>query len=260
MKKSLLLIPLVLVALAALYYLTRGKPETSRSPAPTATPALNTIPLEERPFMTLTPDGTGRSLVMTVQGAPRTGDLEYELVYNALDKQEGVFGRLDLSSESQPIVKSLLLGSKSGGGKVTYHEGVTGGSMTASYDSIRLKEQWNFLHFDPSSPTITSPDARFSATLDKRALAKDQAVIVMKPFGLPAKVSGSVKAGPYTVQAVTDPKGKLSIELKLPAGEYSDPKILAFDGKTWVPLSTTVVGDTLTATAENASVYIAVAN
>lgn len=261
MKKSLVvLIVLVLLGLG-LFALKRSKNPAVKPAVTTEEPELpvNTIPLEERPFITLSPDESGRNLIMSVSGAPTIGDLEYELVYNAADKQEGVFGRLDLNLEKQPIKKTLLLGSKSGGGKVTYHEGVTGGSMTATYGSTKLKEQWNFLHFDPSDPEVSSTDVRFGATLPKTALKKGQVVIVMKSFGLPGPVTNKVVAGPYALLTPTPLKGEVLVELKLPAGEYNNPQILAFDGKSWLPLKTTVSGETLTTTAENAMVFVAVA-
>lgn len=261
MKKSALLLVAVLT-LTGLGIWMLKKPKIDPLPVVTDESELpvNTIPISERPFMTLSPDDSGRNLILTVDGAPTVGEMEYELVYSAADKQEGVFGRLDLESEQQPIEKTLLLGSKSGGGKVTYHEGVTGGSMTVTYEDTRLKEQWNFLHFDPTDPVVSAPDARFSMTLPKTALKKDKVVIMMKPFGLPAGLSAGAKvvAGPYAFLTASPVKGAVAVELKLPAGEYINPQILAYDSEVWLPLKTTVDGETLSASAENASIFIAV--
>lgn len=221
---------------------------------------VNMIPIVERPFVTLLPDDSGRNVTLSVDRAPTDGDMEYEMVYNAADKQEGVFGRLNLVTEKQPIVKKLLLGSQSAGGKVTYHEGVTGGSLTLTYGSTKLKEQWNFLRFDPADPTFSAPDARFSVTFGKTALKKNQVVIVMKSFGLPFNLpsASSLKAGPYTFLTPSPIKGEVEFELKLPAGDYTDPQILAYDGKAWTALKTKVDGETLTATASSVNVIVAV--
>lgn len=218
---------------------------------------LNTLALADRPFITLSPDSTGRSLDIALSGAPTSGELEYELIYNASGKQEGALGSIFLGSEKQPIVKSILLGSKSGGGKVTYHEGVTGGSITVTYNDTRLKESWNYLHFDPADPVFSSTDVRFSMTLAKTALKKNAVIITMKTFGYPP-LEGKVVAGPYGYFTQTPIKGNSSVELKLPAGEHVNPTIYEWDGKSWKKLVTKLTGDTVSATA-TASVFLVTA-
>jgi hypothetical protein len=225
---------------------------------------INTIPLSERPVITLRPDSTGRSLDISLSQAPSEGELEYEMIYNASGKQEGALGSIFLSSEKQPIVKSILLGSKSGGGKITYHEGVTGGSITVTYGETRLKESWNYLHFDPTDPVISSTDAKFHVTLPKTALKKDAVVVTMKTFGYPA-MEGKVIAGPYGYFAEAEIKGSSQVELKLPAGEHVNPTIYEYSGTAlpaqagWKKLSTKLTGDTVSATATG-SIFVVTAD
>ncbi len=222
---------------------------------------INTLPLAERPFITLSPDSTGRSLDISLSGAPTEGELEYEMIYNASGKQEGALGSIFLGSEQQPILKAILLGSKSGGGKITYHEGVTGGSMTVTYGETRLKESWNYLHFNPEDPIFSSTDVRFSMTLTKTALKKDSVIITMKTFGYPKEGlsdGAKVVAGPYGYFTQTAIKGSASVELKLPAGEYVNPTIYEWDGKTWKKLISKLKDDTVTAAA-TANVFLVTA-
>lgn len=209
---------------------------------------INTLAPAERPFITLSPDSTGRSLDIAISGAPKEGSMEYEMIYNASGKQEGALGSIFLESEKQPIVKSILLGSKSGGGKITYHEGVTGGSLTLTYGTTRLKESWNYLHFDPADPTIGSTDARFSVTLPKTALKKDTVIITMKTFGYPV-LEAKVVSGPYGYFPQTPVKGTVQVSLKLPAGEHVNPTIFEWNGTVWKKLPTKLAGDTLSTTA-----------
>lgn len=218
---------------------------------------INTIPLSERPVITLRPDSTGRSLDISLSQAPTEGELEYEMIYNASGKQEGALGSIFLSSEKQPIVKSILLGSKSGGGKITYHEGVTGGSITVTYGETRLKESWNYLHFDPTDPVISSTDAKFHVTLGKTALKKDAVVVTMKTFGYPT-MEGKVVAGPYGYFAQTEIKGSSQVEIKLPAGEHVNPTIYEYTGTAWKKLVTKLTGDTVSATATG-SIFVVTA-
>ncbi len=263
MKKSALfsLLALGLLIVLGVFLFTKkaSPPQTVEDARPDL--PINTLPLSERPFVTLSPDSTGRSLSIAVSGAPQEGSMEYELIYNASGKQEGALGSIFLGSEKQPIVKSILLGSKSGGGKVTYHEGVTGGSMTLTYATTRLKESWNYLHFDPADPTISSTDARFSVTLTKTALKKDAVVITMKTFGYPKTglpAEALAKAGPYGYFTQTPIKGTAQISLKLPAGQHVNPTIYGWDGKTWSKLATKLSGDTVSASSSS-SVFLVTA-
>lgn len=222
---------------------------------------INVLPISERPFITLSPDDSGRSLDISVSGAPTTGAMEYEMIYNASGKQEGALGSVYLGSEKQPIVKSILLGSKSGGGKVTYHEGVTGGSITVTYADTRLKESWNYLHFDPADPTFSATDGRFSVALTKTALKKDGVIITMKNFGyekagLPE--GAEVVSGPYSYFTQSPIKGTAQVTIKLPAGEHVNPTMYEWTGTTWKKLAGKLATDAITATSTS-SVFLVTA-
>ncbi|MFH1244330.1 MAG: hypothetical protein V1487_02015 [bacterium] len=254
MKKSLpLIIGVVVLVLATGIFLISKKSATKSPGVTDNTPLdlpINTLPLVERPFITLSPDATGRSLDIAISGAPKEGSMEYEMIYNASGKQEGALGSIFLNSEKQPITKSILLGSKSGGGKVTYHEGVTGGSLTVTYGETRLKESWNYLHFDPTDPTISSTDGRFSVLFPKTALKKDTVIITIKTFGYPT-LEGKVISGPYGYFPQTPVKVPVSISLKLPAGEHLNPTIFEWNGTAWKKLTTKLASDTVSASASN---------
>ena len=262
MKKPALIatvVVILLIVLGLVFYFKKSNQSTPQvvDDAPLDLP-INTLPLTERPFITLSPDSTGRSLDISLSGAPTDGELEYEMIYSASGKQEGALGSIFLGSESQPIVKSILLGSKSGGGKITYHEGVTGGSITVTYGETRLKESWNYLHFNPEDPTFSSTDVRFSMTLTKAALKKDAVIITMKTFGYPKAglpEEAKVVVGPYGYFTQTAIKGSSTVELKLPAGEHVNPTIYQWDGKAWKKLVTKLADDTVSAAA-TANVFI----
>lgn len=265
MKKSALIATIIVIVIGIVALVLVVNYKNSRSGNATKVEdntqpdlPINTIPLEERPFITLSPDSTGRSLNISLSQAPTQGNMEYEMIYNASGKQEGALGSIYLGTEKQPIVKSILLGSKSGGGKITYHEGVTGGSITVTYDVTRLKESWNYLHFDPSDPIFSTTDGRFSATLPKTAMKKDAVIITMKTFGLPTealakegypKMDGKVIVGPYGYFTQTEVKGFVAVEFKLPAGEHVNPTIYEWSGTAWKKLVTKLAGDVVTATA-----------
>lgn len=268
MKKSwIIVISLIgLIGLISLIVIKKNSTPTPTVEEEIVLP-INAIPVEERPFVTLTPDQSGRNLTLSLDNTAVKEIVEYELVYQSGDKQEGAFGRLDLTRETLPVEKEILLGSQSGGGKITYHEGVTGGSLTFTYGETKLKEQFNFLRFDPADPVLTSPDGRFAISLTKTALVNDSVVVIMKTFGLPAVVglpaeSAKLLAGPYTYQPSAAPKGAVSIEFKLPAGQHTNPTIHAYDAseQAWTPLKTTLEGDAVSATPANAGYVFVVIN
>lgn len=255
MKKSALFSLLGVVALIALgiFFFTK---KASNQPGVVDNTELdlpiNTIPLSERPFITLSPDATGRSLDIAISEAPGEGEMEYEMVYNASGKQEGALGSIFLDSEKQPIIKSILLGSKSGGGKVTYHEGVTGGSLTLTYGETRLKESWSFLSFDAKDPSFSSVDGKLGVTLTAKALKDGERIVVMKTFGYPKiglPSGANVIAGPYGYFTTSLVKGSAQVELKLPSGDHGGAVLYEWDGKTWKKLTAKLAGDALSVTA-----------
>lgn len=256
MKKSTLItvaaIALVLV-LGVVFFLKKSnlKPTTTTVDNTPDLP-INVIDISERPFITLTPDKTGHSLSIAVSGAPKTGSMEYEMIYNASGKQEGALGTIQLASETQPIVKEILLGSRSAGGATTYHEGVTGGSITLTYADTKLKESWNYLHFDPADPSFSTTDGKLLVVLQKTALKKDSVIVTMKTFGYPKAGlpdGAKVVAGPYGYFAQTAVKGSAQVSLKLPAGTHTNPTLYEWTGTLWKKLSSKLAGDTLTATS-----------
>jgi len=266
MKKSSLItlvVILILVVGLGIYFFTKksGSNTPSAEPDTVVELPINTLDLSQRPFLTLSPDSTGRSLDLKLSGAPSEGVLEYEMIYNASGKQEGAIGSIFLDTETQPITKAILLGSKSGGGKVTYHEGVTGGSLTLTYDEVRLKESWNYLHFDIADPSFSSTDAKFQVELTKTALKDDAVIITMKTFGY-AKTglpdNAKIVAGPYGYFTQTLVKGTSTVTLKLPAGDHVEPTLYEWNGTTWKKLVTKLDGDSVTATATG-NVFVVIA-
>jgi hypothetical protein len=264
MKKNTIIavVSVILVLVLGIFLLTKKSTKTTVVEEDTKIDLpINVLPIAERPFITLSPDDTGRSLDIAVSSAPTSGLMEYEMIYNASGKQEGALGSISLGSATQPIVKSILLGSKSGGGKVTYNEGVTGGSITVTYGETRLKESWNYLHFDPADPTFSATDGRFSVALTKTALKKDGVIITMKNFGYPkAGLPEGVKvvSGPYSYFTQTAIKGTASVTIKLPAGEHINPTMYEWTGTTWKKLAGKLATDAVTASSTS-SVFLVTA-
>lgn len=261
-KKLLLGIGGIIVVVGGIFALTRLKGPSS---SVTTTGGddevelpINVIPVAERPYITLTPDKTGRSLDIAVASAPQEGDMEYELIYNASGKQEGALGTIMLASVKQPIVKSILLGSRSAGGATTYHEGVTGGSLTVTYGETRLKESWNFLSFDSKDPSVSSVDGKMSLTFTAKALKDGERLVTMKSFGLPAKLpaEGELVAGPYSYGAASPVKGAVQLTLKLGSGDHAGAVLYEWTSGAWKKVTAKLDGDTMKAAVTGATFVV----
>ncbi len=256
-SKLALLIGALALIIGLVFVFKRQKSEPSATKSQTSTNhplSVNAIPVSQRPFVTLTPDIPGRNLTFTLDKSPLKTLVEYELVYTAGDKQEGAFGRINLSQETQPVSKKILLGSKSAGGSITYHEGVTGGSLTLIYDQTKLKEDFNFLRFDPTnSDGYSSVDARFTAYFTPKQLNRNSVVLIMKSFGLPAKPpAGKIAAGPYYVGTA---KGlaPAKIELRLSA---ANPTLYQYQKGEWIKLDANYTNGLLTATPNDSHLFL----
>ncbi|MEI6690190.1 MAG: hypothetical protein WCL07_00405 [bacterium] len=213
---------------------------------------VNVIPVEERPFVTLTPDASGRNLALGINNFKSTSStVDYELVYQTSEGDEGAFGRMNLATETQPISKQLLLGSRSAGGATTFYNGVTGGAIALTWGETKVKESFNFIRFNPTDPTIISVDGRLTYTLTAKALKKDDVIVTMKTSGYPASLptpTAKLLAGPYAILTPTTPKGVVTLSVQLPSGTHTNPTIYEFVSGKWAKLKTTLKGDTVTAT------------
>lgn len=251
---KLIIILLAILAAIAVYFLVLRKPATQTLPLPKAEIPVNIIPISNRPFVTLTPDTSGRTLTLTIDNITYDGVVEYELVYDTVSVQEGAFGRIDLSKETQPVEKDLLLGSRSAGGAVTYNEGVTGGYLTLTYDEIKLREDFEFLRFNSKNPSYISQDGIFEVTFASKALRSNDVIVIMKSFGLPQAFDGESIAGPYVVRTA---KGVVpsSVSIQVEESE-SELSIYEYADDGWVMVESTTDGMTISSSKLSGTLFL----
>jgi len=239
-----------------------SKPSKQASPSPTPKPKLslpvNQIPVSERPYIMLEPTAA-REVVMTIGQLPKQAEsVDYELQYSAGNKEEAAIGSVDFGRGKAPFTKTVLLGSKSGGGKITYHENVTGGTLVLTFYSAnyKLSNEWAYIDNKKPLTSFSSRDGKFSVETGK--LLKGSAyVIVYQNPGLPLAVDKEVLAGPYSVSGTTNVgDGKVNVSMRL-----SDAKpavIMGWNGKEWKSYPAKMDGKMATATVEYAQTYVAV--
>lgn len=263
-KFGIAIVILVLSVIGITAVLFIGKSGSAKkNVVPTPRPKLaipaNTVPLEERPYITLAPTAA-REVVLTVSDLKKSAQqMDFELQYSAGDKEEAAIGSLDLKKVTLPYSKTILLGSQSGGGKITYHEHVTGGSLVLTFydENYKLMNDWSYQDNRKAQSIFTSLDGKFA--LDTAKLLKNSPfVIVYQNPGLPAPVQKTVLAGPYSISATsTLPNGKASITMRIPENKPS-VSVLGWDGKTWKTYKATVNDKQVTATVDLLQTYLAV--
>lgn len=208
------------------------------APSPIIQEKFNTIDITQRPYLTLVPTNNGRSVTLTLHKMGKAANKgEFEVEYQSGSLLQGFGGRLNI--EKLPDVQEYLLGSCSAGGKCSYSENVTGGALTLRFtadEKFALKNEWSFLENKEKSDTLTSRDAKF--TLQGKGVASVSHWTVLQTPGYPAAVEKPLSL-PYAVGALKAPKGDLKVSIRL-SEEATAATIMAWDGKAWKPLKTTV--------------------
>jgi hypothetical protein len=228
---------------------------TSPTPKPKLTLPANTIPLVERPFVTVEPTAA-REVVLGIDTLPKAAEsMDFELQYSSAEKEEAAIGSLNIGK--LPITKTILLGSQSGGGKITYHESVTGGSLVLSFynPNYKLSQEWNYIDNRKSLTGFGSKDGKFNIETGK--LFKGSAyVIVYNNPGLPKEVKQTVLAGPYSISGTTNiPDGKVTVSIRLPEAKTA-ALIQTWNGKEWKSYPAKMDGQNATATVDYAGTYV----
>ncbi len=211
---------------------------------------ITDVPLEERPFLTLSPINEGREIEMTVVNFGQAENVEYELTYLSEGFSRGAIGTIKLPDK--PLIeKTLLLGSCSSG-TCKYDKDVEGGQLT-----LRIKDEegtkklisdWQ-LYSDLE--TLASSDGIFEITAS--GFAKGT-FIVASTLGLPEVIeTGEVVAGPYGVFG--NLTGIKTAEISFDAAGST---ILAWDGESWQELETDSQSTSTTAETNVLGVYVVV--
>ena len=264
MLKRKTLVPLTIFALvlSGCTLFGKGKPESSQGKGGAPEP-VNEIPVKERPYATVIPRADGREVSISVTTLQGASQVEYELEYQAGTLLQGAFGKIDFSKEQAPVVRQILLGSCSAGGKCSYHENVNGGTLLLRYKNGKttaLKGEWNFQIAGKQKGHFNSRDAKFNFDTGDKDLSAQTFVIVAQTMGLPGPIDGEVVGGPYAVflpSGVSLSKGKqYTMSLRISGDQKAT--LFAWTEGRWAPLKTGQEGKTLTAQVNTASTVVAI--
>jgi len=154
------------------------------------------VPVEQRPFTSMTPSEDGHWLKLRIESVNVKGSasFDYELLYTRGDGlQQGVPGNIKYNS-NETIERDLLLGSESSG-KFRYDEGVQEGMLTLRFRDEKgkligkLKTDFH-LQTDVSEATAVDGSASFDVS------DADEATwfVVMQTFGTKDGYGGPASA------------------------------------------------------------------
>lgn len=261
--KKLIIVAIGLVVLVGIVgVVTMKKGKTSKevvstpAPRPQLTIASNTIPIEERPFVMIEPTAA-REVVLSIQSLPKTAEnVDFELQYSSAEKEEAAIGSINLSGKL-PYTKTILLGSQSGGGKITYHENVTGGKLVLSFfnPNYKLSQEWAYIDNRKSLTAFSSRDGKFQIETGKLFKGSAYVVVYNNP-GLPAVLPKTLLAGPYSIVGTTAvATGKVQVSIRLEQ-DTSVATIMAWNGKEWKSYPAKMDGKVATATVDLAKTYV----
>lgn len=223
------------------------------------TPELDTIPVEERPYIVILPQAGGKNVEIIVNDIKKDAtSMEYELEYQAGTLLQGAFGSLDLASF--PAKKEILLGSCSAGGACTYHEDVKGGTLLVSFDgptAYAHKTEWKYIENKAKETAFSSKDEKFQ--IESAGLKTASYLIIYRSPGAPKSLEGSLNSNVYTLKTapgVDTYSGTADLTMRL--DEDVDSTIMGWDGSGWHEFKTTRDGKTATTQVQLMEAYLVV--
>lgn len=216
----------------------------------------NTIPVEERPYLKISPHADGRNISLEILEVKKAANaVEYELEYQAGSLLQGAFGEFDLSS--LPATEQILLGSCSAGGACTYHEDVQGGTLRTQYDGpepYALKSRWKYIINSDREPAHSSQDAMFQ--IESPALANQSYLIIFNTAGFPEGLTGTPVSEFYSVTAANTLTG--TADLTIRSQEEGELTIVGYDGSEWHEFETETDGKMASASVDLMELYLVI--
>lgn len=236
----------VLILVGAAFALSRsGNKGTQPTPAAMLPPEkVNTIPVEERPYAHITPSANGRNITLAVGAIKKAAAKgEYEIEYTYKNGIQGAFGKLDVAK--LPAEYDVLLGSCSAGGKCSYDEEVTTGSIKLRFDTPEkyvLKNDWLYIDNTAKEDTWSSNDAKLVIT-GTGLPAVAYAVILQAP-GWAGELPATPVSPIYAVGTSTAVRGNVTVGMRVPVGtDASTVDAYSWNGTSWTVVASTASVD-----------------
>jgi len=218
---------------------------------------VNLIPVEERPYVSIVPNQNGRNLVITLHDLKKPAEeAEVEVEYQTGELLQGAMLPIDLAKLPESV--DMLLGSCSAGGKCSYHEDVSGGSLLLRFmgsEKYVLKNDWAFIDNTEQETQFASRDSKFR--VEGKGLARAKYAVILQSPGLPENVERRLLSAPYAIQYDGSVTGDVTVSIRM-SEDVTTATILGWDGESWLELKTTVADKVATAVAPLVEAYVVV--
>lgn len=274
-RLPIVFIALGLVGVAIIAGLIIFKPKAATEPPkPKIQEAVNTVPVSDRPYVTLEPFDSGSSnpekrdhpfgteallKIHTVTlGAVKA---EYEVEYQSGSLLQAAFGSLDLSTDALPATRTVFFGSCSAGGKCDYNKDITGGTLlvrlSGGSQKFAVKGEWTYQLASEREGKFSSRDSKFRLDVGPKGLPGTTYVIIMQTMGLPKPVEGEIVSGPYHVSAGDASVKSAEISWRL-SDDASKVKLFGWTGSAWKEYKSAIVEGVLTSTIDRLTTFVVV--
>lgn len=266
-KKPLIILLAVFGLAAGGFFLIQSlktKPQEISKKIPEA---VNTVPVSDRPYVTLEPTQSkhpaGTEVQITVHTVTlNSTEAEYELEYQAGSLLQGAFGSMDFTFEKPPVSKVLLLGTCSAGGKCDYNQDVTGGTLllrlSGGDQKFAVKGEWSYQLMSERQGQFSSRDSKFRVDVGEKGLPASQYVVVMQTMGLPDQVDGEILVGPYFISAGSAKIKSAEASFRL-SETVESAQLLSWSGSKWVEIDSEIKDQTLTADIDTLGTFLVTA-
>ena len=254
---GLVVVLLVLAGGALVYTQFNKKPTQTTATKKKVSAPVNTIEINQRPYVQISPQASGRSVLLKIVALNKPAtSVDYELEYQTESILQGAFGSLELGA--LPVSKDILLGSCSAGGACTYHKDVQGGPLTLRFqgsEPYAVKSDWKYLENKTKTTQFSSRDAKFQA--ESADLAKVPVLIIYNSPGVPAGLKGTMVSNAYTVAAASPLTGKATLTIRLNE-DAANAVVMGYDGQTWKEFKTALNGKEAKAEVDLMELYVTV--
>lgn len=266
-KVLLIIAAIALVSIPVIFFATRQRAsDQTADETPTrkkkVTKPVNEIPVEERPYVIMSPTN-GREIDVTVKKVNKdASELEFLAEYQYGTSLGGNENAIDIA-EGLPATGEFALYSRSAGGKTSYEEDVKGGTLTLKFatpNDYWLKQDWAYYdRVNPKSSTqesdLESRDGKF--VIEPASQTGIRYVIIYNSPGYPDDLPGTALSDLYTFQFAGNTSA-VTAKVTIETTEAGEGIIYAWDGDQWEELETDISGTTATAEGAIAEAYIVI--
>lgn len=219
--------------------------------------------ISERPYVTFSPRGDGRAIVVRMAKIPRGAQIDYEITYLTEGVTQGIVGQVGLEEGQDIYEREHILGTCSRN-VCKYDKNVETGRWNAKIDlPDRIYEIGSEWHLKRLSSGKAELKDKFTVSLPQGTFPKATYTFVHETQGLPSRLPNgtTLKYGPYHFSASEklNKNAVLQIAVEpMTTGVDSSPDILQWDGSSWKNLGGELKDGVLSVSIDSTGTFVVV--